>query len=253
MKLSCKVIEDLLPLYHDKACSPESSLLVAEHLRDCESCRKLLRSMDDEIIDPPPQEDQKVLEGIRNRWKKANRRAVLRGAALALAAVLLLGAAAGGFWYGTQASRYQALAAEMEVYAAYPHESGRDGSPAPWVFPREYSLFREGYHFWLRLPGFLDFTGGSIAVYPDENHQHWQSSGLRPNVSLGVKLNGDEPYYIVIVDVDGELLASFCVDGELNYIPQEKDDGEACLQILEEYRPEITEIVQAARQVWNLG
>lgn len=39
MRLSCDVIQDLLPLYVDKACSEDSTGLVEEHMAECESCR----------------------------------------------------------------------------------------------------------------------------------------------------------------------------------------------------------------------
>ena len=42
MKISCNVIEDLLPLYVDDGVSEDSRQLVEEHLRDCPSCRKML-------------------------------------------------------------------------------------------------------------------------------------------------------------------------------------------------------------------
>ena len=35
MKTSCKIIEDLLPMYHDGICSDESAVLIEEHLREC--------------------------------------------------------------------------------------------------------------------------------------------------------------------------------------------------------------------------
>ena len=37
MKTSCKIIEDLLPMYHDGICSEESAVLIEEHLKECES------------------------------------------------------------------------------------------------------------------------------------------------------------------------------------------------------------------------
>ena len=37
MKVACKVIEDLLPLYRDQVCSRESRDMVDEHLKDCQS------------------------------------------------------------------------------------------------------------------------------------------------------------------------------------------------------------------------
>ena len=40
--LSCKMIEDILPLYVDGVCSEESRAAVEEHLAQCESCREKL-------------------------------------------------------------------------------------------------------------------------------------------------------------------------------------------------------------------
>ena len=39
------MIKDLLPLYVDECCSEESTKLVAEHLDNCESCRKFYNQM----------------------------------------------------------------------------------------------------------------------------------------------------------------------------------------------------------------
>ena len=36
----CNIIQDLLPLYLDNACSAESRELVEEHLEQCAACRK---------------------------------------------------------------------------------------------------------------------------------------------------------------------------------------------------------------------
>lgn len=45
MKLNCKVIHDLLPLYVDQICSDESRKLVDEHLTECPDCTILLQQM----------------------------------------------------------------------------------------------------------------------------------------------------------------------------------------------------------------
>ena len=39
MKITCQVVEDLLPLYHDGVCSGDSRKIVEEHLEECQSCR----------------------------------------------------------------------------------------------------------------------------------------------------------------------------------------------------------------------
>lgn len=38
MKINCKVVEDLMPLYIDEVCSDESKQLVEEHLINCHEC-----------------------------------------------------------------------------------------------------------------------------------------------------------------------------------------------------------------------
>ena len=40
MKLSCDIVQDLLPLYEDNLCSQATREAVEEHLRECETCGK---------------------------------------------------------------------------------------------------------------------------------------------------------------------------------------------------------------------
>ena len=42
MRLSCKVIEDILPMYYDGVCSEESAALVEGHLKECPHCSHIL-------------------------------------------------------------------------------------------------------------------------------------------------------------------------------------------------------------------
>ena len=49
MKVSCDVIQDLLPLYTDQAASADTVALVEEHLASCPACREELRRQAAEI------------------------------------------------------------------------------------------------------------------------------------------------------------------------------------------------------------
>jgi len=51
MKISCYVVTDLLPLYHDGVCNQSTKKLVAEHLDECEPCRALLNKIGNTTID----------------------------------------------------------------------------------------------------------------------------------------------------------------------------------------------------------
>lgn len=44
-KYECGIIQDLLALYHDGACSGESRAAVEQHLTECESCRGMARQL----------------------------------------------------------------------------------------------------------------------------------------------------------------------------------------------------------------
>lgn len=75
MKLNCKIVEDLLPLYVDNVCSEQSKQAVEEHLKECENCRKLINStqaVPAPLIEPErPVSDKAVKKGfkkIRRRW-----------------------------------------------------------------------------------------------------------------------------------------------------------------------------------------
>lgn len=48
MSISCKIIEDLLPLYHDGVCSEESKEMVENHLKECEQCQSYFKIISNE-------------------------------------------------------------------------------------------------------------------------------------------------------------------------------------------------------------
>lgn len=50
MKLPCYLVRDLLPLYKDQVCEPDTAAAVKEHLEECSDCRALWEKM--QGIDP---------------------------------------------------------------------------------------------------------------------------------------------------------------------------------------------------------
>lgn len=71
MKLSCKVIEDLLPMYYDKVCSEETAALIEDHLKDCPKCSRILADLRGEIeIQTEHPDDIKPLKKIQKSYKK---------------------------------------------------------------------------------------------------------------------------------------------------------------------------------------
>lgn len=50
MNCNCGIIDDLLPLYADGACSEESKVAIEVHLASCEVCRKKLERMQSDTV-----------------------------------------------------------------------------------------------------------------------------------------------------------------------------------------------------------
>ena len=102
MKISCSIIEDLLPLYVDDAASPDSRQLVEEHLKECPVCRKMLEEIKRENqfgkenkISPEENKKSEIqsLKNIRSRIRKKRILSVI------LAAVVVFAACEGGHYW----------------------------------------------------------------------------------------------------------------------------------------------------------
>ena len=110
MKLDCEVIRDLLPLYAEHMASPASTVLVEEHLQECEACRAELEQMQLPVpVQPEPQPDA-PLKGIRTALRKKR---ILTAAAAVLAvlcAVVLV------FWMGNLSTPVTAEEAGIWLY-----------------------------------------------------------------------------------------------------------------------------------------
>lgn len=50
MNISCDIIKDLLPLYHDDVCSEDSKIAIEEHLQSCIECQRYFDSINEEVF-----------------------------------------------------------------------------------------------------------------------------------------------------------------------------------------------------------
>ena len=93
MNISCKVIQDLLPLYHDNVASPETNALVEEHLQTCPDCleeyHKLQEASTLAAAIPSSKRDTKIMEGFK-QVRRGLRKKWVKIAALAVAATLVV-------------------------------------------------------------------------------------------------------------------------------------------------------------------
>ncbi|MCM3635849.1 zf-HC2 domain-containing protein [Paenibacillus camelliae] len=82
-KDTCGVIQDLLPLYIDEACSDQSKELIIEHLTTCAACTAQLKTMKNELSLPLQQEteeqDVQAIQSLAKVWRKTKRFAWIKG------------------------------------------------------------------------------------------------------------------------------------------------------------------------------
>ncbi|MGL4336253.1 MAG: zf-HC2 domain-containing protein [Turicibacter sp.] len=91
MKISCKVVEDLLPLYHDEVCSEETCVIVGEHLTECESCSKELEKINEALACPKIEMDTIApLKGISTLLRRDKMKSFFKGTLVAAVACILL-------------------------------------------------------------------------------------------------------------------------------------------------------------------
>ena len=88
-KLSCEIVQDLLPSYIDQLTAKGTTEAVTEHLSECEACRAVYRSMTN---NEPPMAEQKEIDYLKK--VRNSRRRIRNVAIIAGCAVLALGVAA---------------------------------------------------------------------------------------------------------------------------------------------------------------
>ena len=86
MKYSCEMIQDLLPLYHDEACSEASRKIVEEHLAECIGCSVMAKRMKDYTYENTLHEERNQV--VERHTKKVLRKSVIVG--ISVASVLMI-------------------------------------------------------------------------------------------------------------------------------------------------------------------
>ena len=122
MKASCKIIQDLLPLYCDEVCSEESKQTIEQHLQECEKCREELHFMQEEMKgDVFQAKEQNMTEAVAMVWKKGKKIAFIKGCLIALLGIVVVfGAYVAVHWLTTvDENNHNGLAQQAADYLGY--------------------------------------------------------------------------------------------------------------------------------------
>lgn len=96
MTLPCYLVRDLLPLYHDNLCAPDTAKDVSKHLETCEGCRTALQTLDMPDDASPTYEEEALqrAQALQLLHRRLLRSRMLTAIVSALAVLLLLVAGA---------------------------------------------------------------------------------------------------------------------------------------------------------------
>lgn len=91
-KISCSLIEDLLPLYCDGVCSEDSRRVIESHLKNCPKCSGLLQKMRTEYRLPDRAEpsEEEMVKGMASEWNRSVKRSFCKGVLVTVCTCLLL-------------------------------------------------------------------------------------------------------------------------------------------------------------------
>lgn len=257
MSKQCKIVEDLLPLYHDGICSEESRQMVEEHLSQCEHCRKLLKQIDGELVSPSVKDaDIKPLEGINKAVKKGKKKALIAGISITLAVVLILFAGVSIRWYTQEYTYYTPFAEGQEPDSI--HEYNEDGSikQSIVVDAGKYTWYDDTYRYDVEVPGFLSGAGYVRMTRLDSTENEdvsvlisrWKGTKYVFHVSFF----GDDHNWL---DENGGVnWPNFIVDSEMNqyYLDHWTDEViEEHDAKLAEYKEEVQALVDDAMAMWQ--
>ena len=100
MNISCEIVKDLLPLYHDGVCSDDSKRMIEEHLNDCDNCTFELQAMDNELSINTTTQNLTEAEAVKNlskKWKKGMILSLVKGIIITILAIAVFALILYGF------------------------------------------------------------------------------------------------------------------------------------------------------------
>lgn len=273
MNISCKVIEDLLPLYHDGVCSQESRTLVEEHLKTCEDCAKLRKALFGEEQHPvQAAEEKKAMKGIRRGLFGRITSALMLGALLTLGGLTTFMIAKNYAWENQCKMLYEQVILPMEPdEMSYPKEATRyDPSTTATVTVQGTPEYRTDASYRKNVDGYTlsvcapfennQFTA-ILSVFPQRRKtgDSFDETGRKLPDSLHLDImylaedNAGYVYNFYLRDDEMTIYGNFAVDEDLNLM---YTDGMTDLEIAQAnnliwtYKAEMSRMIHIARETW---
>lgn len=238
MSKECKIIEDLLPLYHDGICSQESREMVEAHLAQCENCCKILSQIDIELV--PPSEEVSDIDQLKSLAKKIMQKqktALIKGVAFTLAFLLFVFSYNCILWYAQEYRFYKPFTEGLTY------------------MPTEPALTEDRYYYWMddtydatvAMPGFLS-RSGYVSVRNTAN-----DGQLITGIDIVPAASGKYIFHVSLLCEQPDTYHLFVIDSDLNLVPRyyrhrpnkEQDQAE-----LDQHREEVQALIDLVKELW---
>lgn len=238
MSKECKIIEDLLPLYHDGICSPESREMVEAHLAQCENCRKILSQIDIELV--PPSEEVSDIDQLKSLAKKIMQKqktALIKGVAFTLAFLLFAFSYNCILWYFQEYRFYKPFTEGMTYMPTEPSLTE----------DRFYYRMDDTYDVSVAMPGFLSRSGYVSVRNTAEDGQ------LITGVDIRRAAGGKYVFHVSLLCEAPDTYHLFVVDSDLHLVPRyyrNRSNKEQDQEKLEQHREEVQALMDLAKKFW---
>ena len=238
MKLPCKIVEDMLPIYYDGVCSEESAMLIEEHLKNCTQCSRLLTDLQTEIeISEKPVDDLKPLVRIQKKWKKSKRVYLRTGICVTLAVLVLVMTVFSGIWYFSLGKYWYQLTEVMDPIGKEDHIATSS----------DYVAEQNGYRFDVSLPVILS-NSGFVRVMDDE--------GLV--LFFYPETGGSYSFWFYITDEDNEaysvyLKSDMTPDFDNHPFPVRSElEKQRVTRLIIDRKEDVISILDAVQSLWGI-
>ena len=77
-KISCDIIQDMLPLYYDEVCSADSRKMIEEHLQECEKCSNIFQKLKTECVVDTKENAESIQSSVMGKMAHSWKRSLLR-------------------------------------------------------------------------------------------------------------------------------------------------------------------------------
>ena len=238
MKLPCKIVEDMLPIYYDGVCSDESAMLIEEHLKNCTQCSRLLTDLHTEIeISEKPVDDLKPLVRIQKKWKKSKRVYLRTGICVTLAVLVLVMTVFSGIWYFSLGKYWYQLTEVMD----------RISKEDRFITSSDYVAEQNGYRFDVSLPVILS-NSGFVRVMDDE--------GLV--LFFYPETGGSYSFWFYITDEDNEaysvyLKSDMTPDFDNHPFPVRSElEKQRVTRLIIDRKEDVISILDAVQSLWGI-